>query len=177
MDVDGLMSQEYLTTYFDTNDDYFYISHVREKNNRLKVRRREYVGSKKLFFEVKCKSMSGQTHKKRMRVQSSVDADMCSQECMFLENEAGVSGLELTQKLSTSFKRIALVSKQMNERVTVDYDLSFSSPNQEHKNASDLVIIEGDFYFLPEIIIGQIRFGLNIALLLHFCVFLAYFYS
>ena len=63
--------QVYKNTYYDTVDDTFYLDHQNSRAKRVKVRKREYVGSKLQFLEVKHKTNKGLTKKRRIDTASS----------------------------------------------------------------------------------------------------------
>ena len=139
----------YETIYFDTTDHLCYRQHVQGKRQRFKARTRRYVDADLYFFEVKLKDTRGKTNKKRI---------------MYTDKEHGTLNTSSSNLLKTSFrevyhkdfvhnlapstkmvyKRITLVAKSGNERMTIDYGLTFydmKSSKIAH-TPKDFIIIE-----------------------------------
>lgn len=131
---------QYKTVYFDTPDKQMLHEHLRGKLNREKVRAREYVGTDSRFLEVKFKTNKGRTIK--TRIQKTGDLTTIDPlESGFLKNESGYANQELSPAISVSFKRVTLVSKELTERITLDFGLTFQSEEGE-KTVDNLVIVE-----------------------------------
>lgn len=131
---------QYRTIYFDTTDKTMLHEHLRGKLNREKVRTREYVGTDTRFLEVKFKTNKGRTIKKRVRKvgeMTSIDQE----ETAFLEEQSAFKANALAPVITVSFKRVTLVSKELTERITLDFGLTFQSDGEE-KSVDDLVIVE-----------------------------------
>ncbi len=142
MTIKGARIQGYTTTYFDTDDNYFYLSHHNGRNNRIKIRKREYMNTGERFFEIKRKTLSGQTTKKRINSNTDTSGDVNSEETDFMHKYVTQDLAPLSPKINTSFQRITLVSKAFNERVTIDLDLGFSDLKGKNIGTKDLFIIE-----------------------------------
>ncbi len=142
MYINDVRIQSYRTTYFDTKDNMFYLTHHNGRNNRLKVRKREYLDSDITFFEIKKKNLAGKTSKSRIVTDTKTDDAINAVENEFLEKITGRTIEGLTPKIDTNFRRITLVSKLFNERVTIDLGLSFNNYNGTTRQTKEFVIIE-----------------------------------
>lgn len=130
----------YATSYYDTSVDEMYVNHHRGKTNRYKIRRRNYVSTNTCFLEVKFKNNKGRTIK--LRRESEFDKaqfDLNDEE--FIKTNTPYECGQLRRVLNNGFCRIMLVSKQMNERCTIDTEICFEN---EHNcvTLGDLVIVE-----------------------------------
>ncbi len=126
LDIDSHRAQNYHTCYFDTDSHEMYHKHHRGMANRHKVRIRRYGASDLHFLEVKRKNAKGITTKKRVRT-DGMDHSLLLKEEEFLLSCSPYEGEGMAPALENSFHRITLVSHSQTERVTLDYDLSFSS--------------------------------------------------
>lgn len=141
LEIDQKRELEYRTTYYDTPDYAMYTAHQNGKLNRFKIRTREYVVSKIHFLEVKFKNNKGRTLKERVK---RIDGDLGFQEneADFLADSAPYSVDDLIPKLWNRFTRLTLVHKTAQERLTIDFDLSFSNEKAESVDVPQLSIIE-----------------------------------
>ena len=142
MTIDSQRSQAYTTTYFDTDNNYFYMCHHSGKNNRLKIRKREYMNTGECFFEIKRKSLSGHTTKKRITTTTETDEAINEEESMFMNKHIKIDLAQIKPVINTTFTRITLVSKLFNERVTIDLNLSFKNNEDKVLNTDNISIIE-----------------------------------
>jgi len=115
---------EYRTQYYDTPTFGLYLDHHNRKLNRLKVRKREYVTTRQVFFELKFKTNKGRTRKKRIEIDSS-KSTLYKTERKFLKKNTHLVHRDLEPKVLNQFSRITLVSKLSTERVTIDFDLKY----------------------------------------------------
>lgn len=138
LNVNGNLISTYNTLYYDTLDFDFYLNHHRGKENRYKVRIRNYVESGLFFLEIKNK-YKGRTDKKRIRV-SGFQPNLNASSVVFI-NAVIPSKPRLEAKLWNSFSRITLVNQLQKERLTLDLDLSFSW-NGTELNHHKIVIAE-----------------------------------
>lgn len=145
LDIDGHRAQDYHTRYFDTDKVEMYHKHHRGMANRHKIRIRRYGASDLHFLEVKRKNAKGVTSKKRVRT-DGMDPKLLLKEEKFLLSCSPYAGEGIASTLENKFQRITLVSHNQAERVTLDYDLSFSSGISEQE------------LFLPGIAIAEIKF-------------------
>lgn len=115
---------QYITQYYDTPEYEMYLNHHNQKLNRFKVRKREYCTTGEFYFEIKFKSNKGKTQKTRAKVDNpSIVLD--KEEKKFLKQNSPYKAKMLETKLLNHFKRITLVHKTDNERVTLDFDIGF----------------------------------------------------
>lgn len=132
----------YKTLYYDTIDDFMYLSHHNRRRPREKIRVREYVESDLSFFEVKNKSNRGRTLKQRSQLTDDINhSDAFIDD--FLHQNAQFQLKDLLPKIQNKFNRITLVNKNKTERLTVDFDISFKNLTTNSKSSLDnLVVIE-----------------------------------
>jgi hypothetical protein len=142
MEIDNKRLFTYSTTYLDTIDYLFFNQHVTGKLERNKVRFRKYEDTGTTFLEVKRRTNKNRTVKYRIENNLTSDAACDVTALEFLKKYIQQSSLLLRPVLINSFKRVTLVGAEMNERVTIDYDLSFSNPNGAHSNMPFIAIIE-----------------------------------
>ncbi len=140
LEIDGVRSLPYSTTYYDTTHDEMYRNHHRGKLNRYKIRRRNYISTNISFLEVKFKSNKGRTIKVRQTT-DYLNAGFDTKDEAFIQKNTPYSGDDLRRSLENVFRRLMLVSKSLNERCTIDSELRFISGDNETK-LDDLVIVE-----------------------------------
>lgn len=138
LEINGKTEQTYSTGYFDTPDDFMYLSHHNGKLNRYKVRKRIYQTSGDCFLEIKMKNNKSRTIKERIEADSN--NGFSSNEKEFLQFNSPFSAEELKHVLTNSFTRITLVNKNYNERCTIDYNLKVDSCGRNF-DFQNLVII------------------------------------
>jgi hypothetical protein len=116
----------YRTTYMDSPEFMFFYQHVRGKLPRFKVRYRLYEYSGQSFLEVKCKTNKNNTTKDRIK--SNLQENYFnSQGIRFIKDHISVDAVNLKPVLTTSFVRLTLVGLKTMERITIDYNLTFSN--------------------------------------------------
>lgn len=125
LEINEIREQKYETTYFDTEGYTMYTSHHNGKLNRHKIRIRKYVSSDQEFLEVKKKNNRAETIKNRIQHSYTEQLDSSDMGNKFLEKYTPFDPQHLKPKLGNSFIRLTLVSKQFNERITIDYNLNF----------------------------------------------------
>ena len=114
----------YKNQYFDTSDYDMYLDHHNGKRNRYKIRYRNYDVSDIAFLEIKLKTNKNRTIKKRIRNKYSEDLNKDSSK--FVETNSPYKCDELTPVLKNNFKRITLIHKTDKERITLDFNLSYT---------------------------------------------------
>lgn len=139
LEIEGERNLLYATTYFDTENNEMYTNHHRGKKNRYKIRRRTYCSSNISFLEVKFKSNKGRTVKTR-RI-SDYNGEFAEEEKEFISKSSPYECAQIDRVIENGFRRMTLVSKEMNERCTIDSELVFQSNNVEAR-LDDLIIIE-----------------------------------
>jgi len=127
----------YRTDYFDTSELRMFSDHHNGKLNRYKIRQREYVESKIKFLEVKFKSNKGRVIKDR--VEKSLEDPVAFSR--FVHKYTPYNPDNLNVILTNTFNRFTLVDNVMQERVTVDFNLSFADESKDI-DLKNLVIIE-----------------------------------
>lgn len=138
LEINSVRTQSYQSQYFDDQNLTLYKDHHNGRTNRFKIRIRKYVESNLLFFEIKHK-IKGRTIKKRIEV-DDFKVNLTSEMNAFIsDNNAAKS--TLIPILENTFHRITLVNKTKNERLTLDFDLSFKRENTT-KEFKNLVIAE-----------------------------------
>jgi hypothetical protein len=140
LEINNHRISKYESLYFDTPNFDLYHFHQRGKFNRFKFRIRKYVESNLLFFEVKFKNNKGRTKKNRIVNQ---DFTMQSNEQMteFLQKYTHYTEKDLEQKIWVNYSRITLVNREIEERVTLDLDLTFIDGNHS-ESMSEFVVAE-----------------------------------
>lgn len=139
LEIESKRMFSYESLYFDTEDYMLYKFHHNGKLNRLKVRFRKYLDSGLTYFEVKYKVKGDRTDKWRLKSED-ISGDLTEKELELVKHDyLDIHGLQ--QKLWIHFKRITLASKKMDERLTIDLNVSFD--NFKDKRAfPELVIAE-----------------------------------
>jgi SPX domain protein involved in polyphosphate accumulation len=128
LEIDSIRAHAYNTLYFDTPEMEMYHMHHRGMSNRQKIRFRTYGSSDVAFFEVKEKNNKGVTSKKRMKSENG-NGVILSKEEEFLASVTAYQESDIMPVLENTFKRITLVEKNQKERITIDYDLCFMTPD------------------------------------------------
>jgi hypothetical protein len=127
--VNGQRLNHYRTLYFDTPDFALYTMHVNGRSERYKVRSREYADTHLAFLEVKHKTNTGRTIKERISTAQPV-VQMTVETEDWLQDTFPYNSRALEAKLWNTFTRLTLVSKRHCERVTLDVNLSFHTPER-----------------------------------------------
>jgi hypothetical protein len=138
LEIEDCRIPSYKSLYFDTESFKFYRDHHNQKCSRHKVRFRTYVESDLSFLEIKHKT-KGRTNKRRIPV-DQIPVSLEDSHSEFIRKVLPEK-LDLIPVMWNAFHRITLVHKVANERLTLDFNLSFS---WEGKEASfpNLVIAE-----------------------------------
>src|SRR5699024_11823484 len=113
MQINGLRSFQYRSTYFDTPDFEQYRAHRQGRRKRYKVRSRTYVDTQLCMFEIKTKGRRGATVKHRRR-QPLTDARVLTPEnrdfaTQVLSDEYGQEAPALQPFLHNSYVRATLL--------------------------------------------------------------------
>ena len=131
----------YQTVYLD-NDRYdFYLAHHNGKPNRNKVRYRLYADSNLRYFEIKKRIKDARTDKYRIKINHS-DATLQPEELALLAHHQIKDAANLSSKMWINYDRITLVSKNYDERVTLDLNLTFHNNKGNEQALNGLVIAE-----------------------------------
>ncbi|WP_245540568.1 polyphosphate polymerase domain-containing protein [Yaniella halotolerans] len=145
MEIDGIRSFQYRSTYFDTPDFEQYRAHRQGRRRRYKVRSRTYVDSDLCMFEIKTKGRLGATVKHR-REQPVDDARQLTPQnlefaAQVLAEEYGQTVPELEAVLHNSYVRATLVNSTDGERVTSDVELRYKD-SEAKVHGPDMVVVE-----------------------------------
>lgn len=140
---------DYDNVYMDTQDYLFYKQHQEEVPGRTKVRTRHYIDSGDLaFFEYKQKE-NGITKKFRYQFPAVEHGTMTKGKKRFFDGVwqslYGTKAPEITPAMKTAYKRLTLVSKNGEERLTIDFDIVVKDLRNEHAQEirlENVVIIE-----------------------------------
>lgn len=124
LEVNGVRLNQYRNLYFDTANFALFHDYVNNRAERYKVRSREYADSHLAFLEVKFKTRKDRTVKDRVRT-SDLVTRMTDDATAWLKGVCPLDGATLRPALWNSFKRITLVGKHSQERVTLDVDVEF----------------------------------------------------
>lgn len=131
LEINHIRQFNYLTTYFDTPELKLYNEHLNGKLNRYKIRQRRYDATGTEFFEVKFKNNKGRTLKSR--IENNLHDQLNDQTDKFLRKKTPYEVSQLQKAIMNDFIRITLVNNEKTERATLDYNLSFSNHNKEHR--------------------------------------------
>jgi hypothetical protein len=134
------LAASYRTRYFDTPDRRSYDDHRRDRRPRYKVRVRHHLDRALTFLEVKCKGRDGRTSKARLdrpygRESLDVDAER------FIDEHCPFGASRLVPAVSIEFRRATLVGVDVDERITIDWDLRMSEGLRSDRLAQ-VVIVE-----------------------------------
>lgn len=142
LEIDGLRSFNYVTTYYDTPLHAHYLAHHNGRLNRFKVRKRTYVESRSSYLEVKFKDNRRRTTKTRM----SCDTQRVElgKEALGFLTSCGVPGpMDLEPVQTGAYRRVALANEAKGERLTIDFNLSFTDERDgTHHALGPWVIVE-----------------------------------
>lgn len=134
----------YESTYFDTPDLFFFNKHRKGKPNRVKVRVREYKsGVRNSFVECKKKYKGTYTRKDRKKIGENPTTDwdirVLKEECIRSNlKKYNLIPEDLEQTMHIKYKRIFLIEKDFNKRITIDFDIQCT----DNKNGSTKIIPE-----------------------------------
>lgn len=141
LDINNNRSFSYHTTYLDTSDLLFYMQQIRGKLNRHKIRYRRYESTGSSFLEIKKKTNKNRTVK--WRIENSLTADSPDvRAAIFIKEYLPDLYSDLRPVLINGFTRLTLVGIECRERITLDYNLRFSTPEGKNSDLSFLAIAE-----------------------------------
>jgi len=149
LEIKGRRQFTYDSCYY---DDQFgcYFEHHQGRRQRFKARTREYVdGGGMKFFEVKLKGRRGLTEKHRIKSDFLVEPVITGEylemlQKIYTKQYRKKMPFELRPALKVGYKRCTLVALQGGERVTVDYQISFSDP----KNLTNIARVGNGFIII-----------------------------
>ena len=124
LEVNGQRVHSYKNQYFDTDDFQMYSKHHSGQLNRYKIRYRKYQVSNIAFLEIKFKTNKRRTIKKRIK--NDFSNDINGESTSFIEENSPYKIDDLTPVLTNDFERITLVHKIDKERITLDFNISYT---------------------------------------------------
>lgn len=137
LQIDGLRSFQYASTYFDTPSlDAFFLA-AYKRRRRYKVRTRTYLDSDLTFLEVKTRGPRDTTIKRRLSYQTA-DADRLTDEGVAFvaeclaplagsAREARRTARHLVPVMATTYRRTTLHLPDDGARATIDTDLAWAA--------------------------------------------------
>jgi len=126
VEIKNEREQIYETTYFDTPEYSMYQLHHNGKLNRFKIRVRKYIYTKQEFLEIKRKNNRGETIKNRMEHSDNNMISNGDDSVKFIKRFTPYNSGLLIPTLDNRFIRLTLVNKNFKERITLDYNLTFT---------------------------------------------------
>ena len=149
LDIKGRRIFSYDNVYMDTNDYLFYNQHQNKESSRTKVRTRLYKDSDLAFFEYKQKQ-GWITKKFRYQFPQEEHWTITKGKKRFFEWvwQSLYSDTEIPQitpSIKTMYNRLTLVSKNWEERLTIDFNIKIKDLRNEKAkeiNLKNLVIVE-----------------------------------
>jgi hypothetical protein len=142
LEIDDRRVARYETQYFDTPEMRFYHEHHSDRPRRRKVRVRRYADSGDAFLEVKQRQADGRTVKTRIPITVTDGFDISGMlSHPAFEAFGPLDAGRLQPSVSACFRRITLVDPDKEERVTIDFDVTFSHGVLERR-MTGLVVAE-----------------------------------
>ena len=144
LEIGGLRSFRYESTYFDTPGLDTYLAAARRRPRRFKVRTRAYLDSRECLLELKCRERHGLTVKHRMPYRIAERALLTAGALEFLASfeQVGAVKESLTRSLTTRYERTTLMEAGSASRVTIDTGLVCVTPAGAFVGVPGLVIVE-----------------------------------
>ncbi len=122
----------YSTTYYDTDEYLFYNQHTRGEYDRHKIRYRKYETTDESFLEIKKRTNKGRTIK--WRIENSPGAELFDDKASgFIREYLPISPALIKPVLVNHFTRITLAGYELRERITIDFNISFSIPGKSEE--------------------------------------------
>jgi hypothetical protein len=125
LEINNLRIFPYSSTYMDTADSLFFYQHVRGQFDRFKIRYRKYESTGQSFLEIKKKTNKGRTIKRR--IEQKAETSMINPAAEeFIGEYSPVTAGSVQPVLLNRFSRITLAGIDTRERITIDFNISFS---------------------------------------------------
>jgi hypothetical protein len=140
LEINNMRILPYSTTYLDTVDFLFFYQHVRGEFDRHKIRYRKYEATNESFLEIKKKTNKGRTIKWRIEnklTSGSFDSDATG----FIEEYLPLHSNLVKPALINRFTRITLAGFELKERITIDFNISFTGPDKMESIALPYLVI------------------------------------
>ncbi len=142
LEIDSLRIFPYHTTYFDTGDWIFFRQHTTGRGFRSKVRIRRYEQTGTSFLEVKNRTNKLRTEKFRIPKHMNISAGFDEESQNFIMHYVHNYSPLLHPVLINSFNRVTLAGKTEEERVTIDFEVSFNDIDGNTISLPDVGIVE-----------------------------------
>lgn len=142
LNLEGTVIFDYTSQYFDNADYAFFQDHHKSIPNRFKVRIRTYLNSNKSYLEVK-ERIKGRTDKSRIDIEGFTTT-FSEDQLLFLSGQLRKQ-IELQPVMINNYRRITLVNKTAEERLTIDFDITngiSSDPDYQKQTLSSIAIAE-----------------------------------
>lgn len=142
LNIDGKVIFDYTSQYFDNSEYSFFQDHHKAIPNRFKVRIRTYLDSNISYLEVK-ERIKGRTDKNRINI-DGFTSDFSDDQRSFLWDRLRKQ-MDLQPVMINSYRRITLVNKHSEERLTIDFEITngtLDAPNCKKQTLSSIVIAE-----------------------------------
>ena len=125
LEIDGLRTFRYTSTYFDTPELHTYRQHLQDRRRRFKIRTRTYLDSGECTFEVKLSGTREATDRRRMPYDPANRTELTPSATDFLwQTLLSAHRMNppspLTPTATTSYNRTTLVQRHGTGRVTLD---------------------------------------------------------
>lgn len=128
---------KYHSIYFDTPNLNMHNDHMNDVGHRQKLRIREYSNGEK-FLEIKEKNNSEFTKKKRIPVKSyEINGEM-----NWIDENLIYDTKHLDKKLDVTFYRLTLISLNKQERITIDFNLTYYNYLTNKSYKENKIIVE-----------------------------------
>lgn len=140
LEIDGKRIAMYKTVYYDTEKLALYMLHHNGANNRYKVRHRLYADTLTGYLELKFTTNKGRTIKERIKQEDAAHS-WSAEAYHFLSSHLPFDPNLLKVSMGVNYRRLTLVAKDAQEKVTIDTELEFVY-GAELKKIPSLVIAE-----------------------------------
>lgn len=132
LDIGDRREFTYATRYFDDAERRAYYEHHQGKRKGFKVRTRRYLEAGLCFVELKMKEKRSTTIKHRLAYGYDKYETLNSEALQFIKNRYNAHygkyfEYQVRPVLDIEYRRLTLVSKTREERMTIDTDLMFSN--------------------------------------------------
>jgi hypothetical protein len=125
LQLDHQRNFPYRTIYLDSPDLMFYNQHLNGKLPRYKIRYRIYEQNGQSFLEIKYKTSNDNTIKERINYIPGEEL-LDPAGITFVNGIVPVDASSLKPVLTSRFVRLTLIGLKTAERITIDYNLTFS---------------------------------------------------
>ncbi len=182
LEIDGLRTFRYTSTYFDTPDLLTYRHHLQDRRRRYKIRTRTYLDTSECMFEVKMSGTREATDKRRLP-HATTHRDELTQSAHDFLWETLLSAYRtnppspLLPSATTSYNRTTLVQRHGTGRVTLDTNLVCTHHNTHQAARDDWVLVESKSS-TPDTPVDRLlrRMGLRPVRLSKYCLAVAVLY-